>query len=68
VLPPFQVGDCGRSRRAVTSLRAASLAGGNVGDNEIRALLDCYRCPVPFHAVRTRLLGNITPVDSRSTR
>ena len=28
-------------------------------DDEVRALLECYRCPVPFHAVRTRFLGNI---------
>ena len=28
-------------------------------DAEVRALLDRYRCPVPFHAVRTRFLGNI---------
>jgi hypothetical protein len=32
-------------------------------DDEVRALLERYRCPVPFHAVRTRFLGNIaTPV------
>ncbi len=30
-----------------------------VGDNRIRNLLARYACPVPFHAVRTRLLGNI---------
>ncbi len=30
-----------------------------VRDEEIRALLDRYRCPVPFHAVRTRFLGSI---------
>ena len=30
-----------------------------VNDNEVRALLDRYRCPVPFHAVRTRFLGEI---------
>src|SRR3954468_21589736 len=28
-------------------------------DDEVRALLVRYRCPVPFHEVRTRLLGNI---------
>lgn len=28
-------------------------------DDEVRALLQRYRCPVPFHAVRTRFLGNI---------
>src|ERR1700730_2059046 len=36
-----------------------------VSDDEVRALLDRYRCPVPFHAVRTRFLGNIaSPVVS----
>jgi hypothetical protein len=30
-----------------------------VSDDEVRAVLDRYRCPVPFHAVRTRFLGNI---------
>ena len=36
-------------------------------DEEVRALLERYRCPVPFHEVRTRLLGNIaTPVMSAS--
>ncbi len=28
-------------------------------DDEIRALLERYRCPVPFHEVRARFLGNI---------
>jgi hypothetical protein len=28
-------------------------------DEEARALLERYRCPVPFHEVRTRFLGNI---------
>jgi hypothetical protein len=30
-----------------------------VTDKEVRALLEHYRCPVPFHEVRARLLGNI---------
>src|ERR1700746_2789883 len=30
-----------------------------VSDDEIRSLLDRYRCPVPFHVVRTGLLGNL---------
>jgi hypothetical protein len=30
-----------------------------VSDDQVRALLDRYQCPVPFHAVRTRFLGNI---------
>ncbi len=28
-------------------------------DGEVCALLERYRCPAPFHAVRTRFLGNI---------
>ena len=28
-------------------------------DDEARALLARYACPIPFHAVRTRFLGNI---------
>ena len=30
-----------------------------VGDQSVRALLIRYACPIPFHAVRTRFLGNI---------
>ncbi|MGA7263550.1 MAG: hypothetical protein WBX30_22035 [Stellaceae bacterium] len=38
-----------------------------VRDVEVRVLLDRFRCPVPFHAVRTRFLGNIaSPVVSAS--
>src|ERR1700758_3333946 len=29
------------------------------GDDEVRLLLDRYKCPIPFHEVRTRFLGNI---------
>ncbi len=36
-------------------------------DDEVRALLDRYRCPVPFHAVRTRFLGNIASPDMRGS-
>jgi hypothetical protein len=36
-------------------------------DQQVRALLEHYKCPVPFHEVRTRFLGNIaTPVMSAS--
>jgi len=36
-------------------------------DDEVRALLDRYQCPVPFHVVRTRLLGRIaSPVMAPS--
>jgi hypothetical protein len=38
-----------------------------VSDVDVRALLERYRCPVPFHAVRTRFLGNIvSPILSAS--
>jgi hypothetical protein len=38
-----------------------------VDDVKVRGLLDPYRCPVPFHAVRTRFLGDIaSPVMSTS--
>lgn len=38
-----------------------------VSDDEVRAHLDRYRCFVPFHAVRTRFLGNIaSPIMSAS--
>ena len=37
------------------------------GDDEVRLLLDRYKCPIPFHEVRTRFLGNIaSPVMSAS--
>ena len=36
-------------------------------DAEVRALLELYRCPVQFHEVRTRFLGNIaSPVMAAS--
>jgi hypothetical protein len=36
-------------------------------DDKVRALLDRYRCPVPFHVVRTRFLGRIaSPVTTPS--
>ena len=36
-------------------------------DGQVRALLERYGCPVPFHEVRTRFLGNIaSPVMSAS--
>ncbi len=36
-------------------------------DDQVRALLERHKCPVPFHEVRTRFLGNIaTPSISAS--
>jgi hypothetical protein len=38
-----------------------------VSDDQVRRLLERYNCPVPFHEVRTRFLGNIaTPLMSIS--
>ena len=38
-----------------------------VSDEKVRALLERHKCPVPFHEVRTRFLGNIaTPVMAAS--
>jgi len=38
-----------------------------VSDDEVQTLLDRYRCPVPFHAVRALFLGNIaSPILSAS--
>jgi hypothetical protein len=36
-------------------------------DDQVRALLERYRCPVPFHAVRTRFLGNIASPDMQAS-
>ena len=36
-------------------------------DAEVRSLLERYRCPVPFHAVRTRFLGNIASPDTEAS-
>ncbi len=36
-------------------------------DEKVRVLLERYRCPVPFHEVRARFLGNIaTPIMGAS--
>ena len=36
-------------------------------DEQVRALFERYKCPVPFYEVRTRFLGNIaSPVMSTS--
>ena len=36
-------------------------------DDQVRALLERYHCPVPFHAVRTRFLGNIASPDLQTS-
>ena len=35
-------------------------APAGASDTDVRRLLDQYRCPTPFHAVRTRFLGSVT--------
>ena len=39
----------------------------SASDDQVRALLQRYRCPVPFHAVRTRFLGNIASPDLQAS-
>ena len=36
-------------------------------DAEVQALLTRYQCPVPFHEVRTRFLGNIATPDMNAS-
>jgi hypothetical protein len=44
-----------------------AIKSASISDDEVRVLLDRYKCPVPFHEVRTRFLGNIaSPVMSAS--
>jgi len=38
-----------------------------VSDEQVRILLQRYSCPVPFHAVRTRFLGNIASPDPQAS-
>ncbi len=46
---------------------AKRTAPPTASDDEVRALLDRYDCPVPFHAVRTRFLGNIASPDMQAS-
>jgi hypothetical protein len=44
-----------------------AIKSASISDDEVRVLLARYKCPVPFHEVRTRFLGNIaSPVMSAS--
>jgi hypothetical protein len=42
---------------------AKRAAPSAVSDDQVRALLERYHCPVPFHAVRTKFLGTIASPD-----
>lgn len=39
--------------------KVARTGSARASDEQVRALLDRYKCPVAFHEVRTRFLGNI---------
>jgi hypothetical protein len=39
--------------------KVAPTGPARASDEQVRALLDRYKCPVAFHEVRTRFLGNI---------
>ncbi len=50
---------------AVGSSMSTLANPSSVTDEQVRALLEKYKCPVPFHEVRTRFLGNIaSPIVS----
>lgn len=60
---PVLGGDLGKSRRGGDLKKASSAPS----DKQAKALLEKYGCPVPFHEVRARFLGNIaTPALSAS--
>jgi len=45
------------------------MSPASASDDQVRALLERFACPVPFHEVRTRFLSNIaTPSMSASPR
>ena len=46
---------------------AKPAAPPTVSDEQVRILLQRYSCPVPFHAVRTRFLGNIASPDQQAS-
>ena len=39
-----------------------------IGDAAVQKMLEKYGCPVPFHAVRMRFLGNIASPDENANR
>ena len=48
-----------RGQSEVRAIKARKSTTTGPGDDEVRLLLDRYNCPIPFHEVRTRFLGNI---------
>jgi hypothetical protein len=56
-----------RMGAAMSTRESSGFSDKPLTDDDLRALLDRYRCPVPFHAVRTRFLGRIaSPVMAPS--
>jgi len=37
-------------------------------DDQVRALLEHYHCPVPFHAVRARVLNRVASLNAEGFR
>src|ERR1700732_288604 len=50
--------ECEIARQRLNAM-AKRAVPATAADEEIRVLLEHYRCPVPFHEVRARFLGNI---------
>ena len=50
--------ECEIARQRLNAM-AKRAVPATASDEEIRVLLEHYRCPVPFHEVRARFLGNI---------
>jgi hypothetical protein len=46
---------------------AKSAIPPTASDDRVRGLLERYRCPVPFHAVRARLLGTIASPNPQAS-
>ena len=61
---PAGVGNLGSNQhQAGQELMGRRPTSGAVNDEDVKALLERYACPMPFHEVRTRFLGSIaTPV------
>ena len=56
---------------AALGTRGASMPTGDPSppsDEQVRALLERHKCPVPFHEVRMRLFGNIACLSCRFRR
>jgi hypothetical protein len=58
--------DVSSSRTAERNVsRSSKPPAKTVSDNEVRILLERYRCPVPFRAVRTRFSATYLPPSCR---